>query len=636
ATSRDMANAFHTATLLPSGRVLVVGGNGSNVSTPRLVTETYDPLTGSWTQGAPVFLASDFHTATLLPTGKVLVVAADFPLTEGTRAWLYDPATDTWGATGVPQVPRYRHTATLLPTGKVLVVGGYTSSGHTASAEVYDPATGTWTATGSLSRTRVDHLATLLPTGKVLVTGGSDGSPEGRVEVYDPASGTWSLAPTLAQNRSLHTATLLPTGGVLVTGGLRDGGSLAAPEVHDETGVNPAWRPGLVSPANALRAGSAFSLDGSRLMGVSGEGAPVVTLLDLARETLVTLPSRDFTSTRLTATMPLVPSGQYVLFATAEGLTSGTVVRVVRDEAPLETTLGERPPVLTRETTATFSFTSNAEVTFECRLDGASFASCTAPVVITSLVDGAHTFQVRARDAVGTVDPTPATHTWTVDTQPPETRLTSGPPGTSRQTTATFVFDSEAGATFECRLDGGVFVVCASPATYANISVGSHTFQVRATDAAGHVDATPASHVWSIDLSPPAAPVITSPASGATLSDGRLTVTGTAPPRSTVFIVLDGVELGATTANEAGSWSFTPARSLTEGQHTVSASARVEGVSSATSTPVSFSVDLGEDTPPASSGGCGCGAGPGDGGWMLAGLLLLAGVASRRQRRRFS
>ena len=98
------------------------------------------------------------NTATLLPNGKVLVVGG---LGDGdvalASAELYDPASGIWTATGSLSTPRQAHTATLLPNGKVLVAGGSNDGlTVTASAELYDPASGTWTATGSLVIARAD------------------------------------------------------------------------------------------------------------------------------------------------------------------------------------------------------------------------------------------------------------------------------------------------------------------------------------------------------------------------------------------------------------------------------------------------------------------------------------------------
>ncbi len=63
--------------------------------------------------------------------------------------------------------------------------------------------------------------------------------------------------------------------------------------------------------------------------------------------------------------------------------------------------------------------------------------------------------------------------------------------------TASFAAD-EAGARFECALDAGVFAPCTSPATFAPLAAGAHTLRVRAIDAAGNVDATPAERDFTV------------------------------------------------------------------------------------------------------------------------------------------
>jgi hypothetical protein len=93
--------------------------------------------------------------------------------------------------------------------------------------------------------------------------------------------------------------------------------------------------------------------------------------------------------------------------------------------------------------------------------------------------------------------------TITVDNTPPDTMLTSTPAGVSPDS-ATFEFAaSEQGSTFECSLDGGVFVACASPRSYTGLAPGTHSFSVRAVDPLGNVDPTPASYSWNVaDTSP--------------------------------------------------------------------------------------------------------------------------------------
>jgi hypothetical protein len=87
------------------------------------------------------------------------------------------------------------------------------------------------------------------------------------------------------------------------------------------------------------------------------------------------------------------------------------------------------------------------------------------------------------------------------DVTPPETTIDSGPSGTVATTSATFTFSAdEGGSTFECSLDGAPFAGCASPVAYSALAEGSHTFEVRATDAAGNTDPTPASRTWTISV----------------------------------------------------------------------------------------------------------------------------------------
>jgi hypothetical protein len=70
--------------------------------------------------------------------------------------------------------------------------------------------------------------------------------------------------------------------------------------------------------------------------------------------------------------------------------------------------------------------------------------------------------------------------------------------------TASFGFTaSEAGSSFSCRLDDGAWAACGSPKGYTGLANGTHTFLVRATDAAGNVDGTPASRSWTVSVPAP-------------------------------------------------------------------------------------------------------------------------------------
>ena len=226
----------HTATLLPSGKVLVAGGYARPRPYELASAELYDPASGTWTATGSLAHARTLHTATLLQNGMVLVAGGYGKQKNFRSAELYDPTSGSWFATGRLGTSRARHTATLLPDGKVLVVGGNLSIrpfSYLASAELYDPASGTWTATGSLATGREYHTATLLPNGMVLVAGGFNGSELASAELYDPASGTWTATESLPTVRRIHTAALLPNGKVLVAGGYALGGALASAELYD-------------------------------------------------------------------------------------------------------------------------------------------------------------------------------------------------------------------------------------------------------------------------------------------------------------------------------------------------------------------------------------------------------------------
>jgi hypothetical protein len=174
------------------------------------------------------------------------------------------------------------------------------------------------------------------------------------------------------------------------------------------------------------------------------------------------------------------------------------------DTAAPNTTIASGPSGPTNDSTPTFGFSSSEQnSTFQCRFDAAAFAPCSGPGAIhtptVALSEGAHTFSVVAVDQAGNLDATPATRSFTVDTQAPNTTITSGPSGSTTDRTPTFAFSSsEQGGTFQCRLDNANFASCSSPKTYGTQSFASHIFQVRAIDGAGNVDLTPASQTFTV------------------------------------------------------------------------------------------------------------------------------------------
>jgi hypothetical protein len=156
------------------------------------------------------------------------------------------------------------------------------------------------------------------------------------------------------------------------------------------------------------------------------------------------------------------------------------------------------PAGLSNSRSATFGFAADEPSTFECKQDDRGFEPCTSPASYVGLGDGAHVFSVRARDAVGNMS-APVSHAWTIDATAPETALASTPKSRTTASSATFAFSASEKGTFECSLDGAPFALCGSPMSYGGLAKGDHRFEVRAIDAAGNADATPALHMWKIE-----------------------------------------------------------------------------------------------------------------------------------------
>ena len=199
------------------------------------------------------------------------------------------------------------------------------------------------------------------------------------------------------------------------------------------------------------------------------------------------------------------------------------------DTTAPQTSIDAGPVGLTRNATPTYEFSSEQGASFQCRVDAGSFAACTSPHTTATLADGAHTFEVRATDAAGNTDDTPASRSITVDTTAPQTSIDAGPVGLTRNATPTYEFSSEQGASFQCRVDAGSFAACTSPHTTATLADGAHTFEVRATDAAGNTDDTPASRSITVDTTAPQTSITEAPPATTTSTSARLGFTAGEP-----------------------------------------------------------------------------------------------------------
>lgn len=163
--------------------------------------------------------------------------------------------------------------------------------------------------------------------------------------------------------------------------------------------------------------------------------------------------------------------------------------------------------------TATFAFTDpQTNVTFQCRIDGSDWSTCSSAKSYSGLDGGKHTFGVRALDAQSRISEA-TNYAWTVDLTPPPAPAivaSSKPANPTNATSATFAFTvPESGVRYQCQLDAAAaFADCTNPQTVAGLGAGTHTFRVRAVDAAGNGSLGGDSYTWVVDLTPPPAPVI--------------------------------------------------------------------------------------------------------------------------------
>ena len=304
----------HTATLLPNGRVLIVGGFSNNRS-----AELYDPATGTFSDARRLLSVRQDHTSTLLPDGEVLIVGSDCG---DPRAELYDPGSGTFTRPTEAKLhqARWRHTATLLDNGKVLIAGGVCGpfpNSSLGTAEIYDPATGTFSPTaGNMFEPRASHKATLLPNGKVLLAGGikwqEESSCAETVELYDPVTDTFRETgdTILAEGCGDETATapVLPDGRVLVT--------LSSPLSRLEL-YNPVTEGFTPGSSWEERIGLTVTLLPSGLVLIAGGHSPRLEvydtglLYDPVSDTFIS--TIKMTTSRVGQTATLLPTGEVLV-----------------------------------------------------------------------------------------------------------------------------------------------------------------------------------------------------------------------------------------------------------------------------------------------------------------------------------
>lgn len=232
------ARAAHTATVLKTGKVLIVGGFSTNTLSS---AEIYDPVAKKFKNAGQMSVARSGHSATLLPNGKVLI-AGGYNGNYLLSTEIFDPQKETFSAGPKMTTARSGHTATILNNGKILFAGGVgVGWSFLQSAEIYNTQTGAFSSTGSMTTARESHTATLLNNGTVLIIGGhkdrrANMTVYSSAELYNPASGKFELIGKMMVKRHKHDAVKLSDGRVLIAGGAdeRDSkGTYSSAELYD-------------------------------------------------------------------------------------------------------------------------------------------------------------------------------------------------------------------------------------------------------------------------------------------------------------------------------------------------------------------------------------------------------------------
>jgi len=294
--------AVQSATVLPDGRVLIVGGIGARGAVA--TAEIWDPVAQSFSAAGDLHEPRIGHAAAALPDGRVLIVGGDLDSGRPTHtAEIWEPATGTFRDLGpMPRVRGSGVRAVTLPDGHVAIFGAEACKNHLnrhadptlpecdgtmTRVDLFDPVSETFTPAGNTFEDRTWQAAAVTTDGRVLLVG-SGGLPAKRAELYDPANGTsQEMGPPSADYTGGQTLTPLDDGRVLLVGG--ETGSLQ----NDTGDVKLTARAELWDPASDrfARAGvmdtarsrhTATLLPDGRVLIIGGNGAQVKDFIDPA------------------------------------------------------------------------------------------------------------------------------------------------------------------------------------------------------------------------------------------------------------------------------------------------------------------------------------------------------------------
>ena len=331
----------HTATLLPSGSVLLVAGAGL-VYFDAQAGALY-PLASSLATGRKSF------ASTLLADGRVLITGGQSDSAVLNSTEIFDPSDFSVSPGPAMNVARAEHTAVLLDDGRVVVIGGLSSQGETNTAELLDAAAGAWTpAAGTMRDARRRHLSVFVPgNGGVLVAGGiSGGQSLASTELFQPDSSTFHDYGDLTQARSAMAGAIAGSGQIIAIGGLNSSGPQAAcgltavPVITlNSRSTSTVAATSFVHPATIFASGHGFGATDTAGAATFSTAAPGTRLADASTRlitpkipmTAVSAGGNGFVGAQIVTTLPSDVGKQVQLFvrgsSTGFGATTTATVK---------------------------------------------------------------------------------------------------------------------------------------------------------------------------------------------------------------------------------------------------------------------------------------------------------------------
>lgn len=399
---------------------------------------------------------------------------------------------------------------------------------------------------------------------------------DGSTQIANPQAGvdgTWSYTPTAALGDGTH---FWRVRAIDASGNRSDYTTLRTLKIDTQAPSAPVVN----VPVDAAKVNT-------RTPQISGTAEPLVTIAVSDGPTRICSTAADPAGVWSCVSSVSLLDGPHVLDVVARdgaGNESPTVQRAFELDATAPSAPTLDTPVdgfATTATSITVRGTASPISVVKILINGTEVADETAGPdgnwshTFSELAEGEYAFSAKEVDDFGNRSPASNVANVRIDRTPPSVTVSAHPPVQTNQTTADFALTpSEPNVDFECALDGGGWQPCGATPDYAGLSADTHNFKAHATDRAGNVGEDSDVFTWTVDLTPPAAPVIDSPVDGALVATARPRFQGHAEPAAAVEAFAGAGSLGTAPAHiSTGAWALTPGGDLAQGTNEIKARA---------------------------------------------------------------